>query len=249
MSAPELLALLAFALGGMLQSSTGYGFAILAAPVLAGVVDPERALPTLVVVGTLVNAISIAEDGRRSRGSGRPAADVRLLWVLLLTSAPGVAAGTALLLLLPPEALRALIALAVLAAAGVRALRPAVVGPRRAETTLAGVTSGVLGGAVGFNGPPLVLLLLRRGVPPDRTRGILIGFFTASGLLTGGALVILGAFTPIGLTPWLLAAALLGQRAGRGMRPLLDGRHERASVAVLVLSGLVALASAGVSIL
>lgn len=244
----ELLALLAFALGGLLQSSTGYGFAVLASPVLAGVVAPDRAIPTLVVVGTLVNLFSVADDRRRNRGTDRPTADVPLFWAILLTSLPGVVAGTALLLLLPREALRALIAVAVLGAAFARLGRPTVVGPRRAETVVAGATSGLLGGAVGFNGPPLVLLLLRRGTPPDAARGTLAAFFTVSGVLTGATLVAAGAFDPIALTPWLLLVALLGQRAGIPLRPILAGRHEEASVAVLMLSGVVALVSAGVSL-
>ncbi len=244
----EVLALVAFALGGLLQSSTGYGFAVLASPVLAGVIAPELAIPTLVVVGTLVNLISLAGDRRRARGTDRPAADTRLFWILLGTSLPGVVAGTALLLLLPREALRALIAVAVLGAAFARLGRPTVVGPRPGETVVAGVTSGVLGGAVGFNGPPLVLLLLRRGTRPDEARGTLAAFFAASGVLTGVVLLSAGAFDPIALTPWLLLAALVGQRLGLRLRPALTGRHEQASVAVLLLSGVVALLSAGASL-
>ncbi|MCW3041643.1 MAG: hypothetical protein JWM31_3548, partial [Solirubrobacterales bacterium] len=80
MSPALTAALVAFALGGLLQSATGYGFAVLAAPVLTAVVDPERALPTLVVVGTLVNTLMLVTDALGDRRAGRlgTVADARL---------------------------------------------------------------------------------------------------------------------------------------------------------------------------
>lgn len=251
MSAGEWLALASFALGGLLQSATGYGFAVLAAPVLAAVVAPERALPSLVVVGTLVNVLMVTTDAWADRRAGRPAGSIdgRLARDLTLLSVPGTLAGTALLLALPREALRALVAVAVILAAGARAARPSVVGPRPAETAGAGFAAGLLGGAVGFNGPPVVLLLLRRGADAASSRGTLAVYFTGTGVITGLILLAEGAFDPIGLTPLLLLAAVAGQLAGRGLRPLLAAHHERTSVLVLAFSGAVALASAAASIL
>lgn len=246
MSAGEWCALLAFAAGGLLQSATGYGFAIMAAPVLTAVVAPERALPSLVIVGTLVNALMVVVDAVADRRAGRerPLVERRLTAVLVAWSVPGTAAGIALLLALPREALRALVAAAVILAAAARAAHPTVVGARRGETAGAGVLAGMLGGSVGFNGPPVVLLLLRRGTAVDTSRGTLATYFTAMGFVTGVLLVAEGAFRPIGLTPLLLGAAVAGQFAGRGLRPLLAGHHERASVLVLMFSGAVALLSA-----
>ncbi|WP_354700903.1 hypothetical protein DSM112329_01196 [Paraconexibacter sp. AEG42_29] len=251
MSAGEWCALLAFAAGGLLQAATGYGFAVLAAPVLAAVVAPERALPSLVIVGTLVNALMVATDAYADRRAGRPrdAPDLRLSVALMAISVPGTVAGIALLLALPREALRALVAGAVILAAVARAARPTVVGVRGRETVGAGLVAGVLGGSVGFNGPPVVLLLLRRGTTPEQSRGTLAVYFAGIGVLTGLLLVAEAALDPIALTPLLLVAAVAGQVVGRGLRPLLAGHHERTSVLVLAFSGAVALASAVATLL
>lgn len=250
MSAGEWCAVLAFAAGGLLQSATGYGFAILAAPVLTAVVAPERALPSLVIVGTLVNAMMVATDAYSGRQGARPriAADGRLAASLMAVSLPGTVLGIALLLALPREALRVLVAAAVILAAAVRAARPSVVGVRARETAGAGFVAGMLGGSVGFNGPPVVLLLLRRGTTPEESRGTLAVYFTGVGVLTAILLAAEGALDPIALTPVLLVAAAAGQLAGRALRPLLVGHHEQTSVLVLAFSGAVALASAVASL-
>lgn len=109
---------------------------------------------------------------------------------------------------------------------------------------VAGATSGALATANSVSGPPLAFYLLGRGATPAAMRDTLAAVFIAQSLLALPVLLLSGTFTlPSGV--WvLLAAALVGQVAGRRVFAWLQGeRHERAVLAVLVLSALGALAA------
>lgn len=239
MGAAELLAVAALLAGGLVQSATGFGFALVAAPVLAALYPPREAVPTLALVGILVSVLMLAGEGRRPRPLAATAAG------LIAASLPGTVLGVAVLTVAAPGLLRGLVAVAVLGAVAARAARRGrVARSGRIETAVAGVLAGALGATTGLNGPPLVLLMLRRAVDPERSRDTLTACFVVFDGLVLASLAAAGALHPIGATPLLLAAAAAGQLAGRRVRRLAAAHHEAVSLTVLGLSGVVALASA-----
>ncbi len=62
-----LVAAAAVAAGAALQSATGFGFSIVAAPLVFAVVDPEEAVGLLIVLGSLVNVLTLVSERRRPR--------------------------------------------------------------------------------------------------------------------------------------------------------------------------------------
>ena len=128
MSAALALALAGVFAGSLTQSATGFGFALLAVPVLSATLGPVVAVSTAAVLGVLVNLLTLATE-RRRRAVMRPVATL-----LLVASVPGMALGAALLATAPSEVLRALIAAAVLAAVALNAI-----GARRADELLTAV--------------------------------------------------------------------------------------------------------------
>ena len=76
-----LVAAAAVAAGAALQSATGFGFSVVAAPLVFAAVGPEEAVGLLLVLGTEVNVLTLATERRRSRrvspGSTLPAARSR----------------------------------------------------------------------------------------------------------------------------------------------------------------------------
>lgn len=227
--------------GAAVQSATGFGFSLVAAPVLVALLGPVPAIGAITVLPPAINLMTLAGERRRPQVMRRDAL-VLLGWAL-----PGLVLGALALRELPGDALRAAVGLGVLAALALRlrgtaGRRRAARPPRRGATALAGGVSGALSTATGLSGPPLVLYLLARGATAAQQRDTLAAVFLALSVLGLGALLALGTFVLPSQTPWLLVAALAGQVAGRGVfRRLGADRHERAVLAVLAATALAAL--------
>jgi len=238
-------AALAVLLGAGLQSATGFGFALVSAPILFALLGPQEAVSAGALLGIELSALTLATE-RRVPSVLRGDALALVAWSL-----PGLALGALALRELPDRVLSVLVAAGVLVALGLRlrgrgrARAGEPLGPSRPwMTAAAGVSSGALSTATSLSGPPLVLHLLARGVSPQQMRDTLAAVFVALAALTVVALLIAGAFVvPRGLVV-LLAAALAGQVLGRRGFALLRGeRHEDAVLAVLALTAIVALVS------
>ena len=233
------LAALAVFVGATMQSATGFGFSLLAAPILFALLGPQEAVSAGVLLGLLLNGLTLATERRRPVVLGR---DARRL---VAWSVPGLVVGALALREMPERPLSALVGLAVLAGLAVR-LRGRVVEARARgwHAPAAGATSGALATANSVSGPPLAFYLLARGATPAAMRDTLAAVFIAQSVLALPVLLVAAAFTLPDAVWAQLVAALLGQLAGRRAFAWLQGeRHERAVLAVLVLSALAALAA------
>jgi uncharacterized membrane protein YfcA len=250
-------AAVAVLLGAGLQSATGFGFALVSAPILFAVLGPRQAVTAGALLGIELSLLTLATERRVPRVLHGEAL------ALVLWSLPGLALGAVALRELPDRALSALVAVAVLASLVLR-LRgrdraprvpvpeepasgergAAIVPARPWSAAVAGVSSGALSTATSLSGPPLVLHLLARGLSPQQMRDTLAAVFVALAALSAAALLVAGTFvTPAGLGV-LLVAGLAGQVLGRRGFALLRGeRHEDAMLAVLAVTAVVALVS------
>ncbi len=241
---PVALAALAVFLGAALQSATGFGFSLVAAPVLFAVFGPQEAVSAGVPLALLLNGLTLATERRR------PAVLVGEARRLAAWSLPGLAVGALALRELPERPLSAIVGVAVLAGFAVR-VRGAGRGgnapaprPRGWQAPAAGATSGALATANSISGPPLAFYLLARGASPAAMRDTLAAVFIVQSVLALPALLLTATFIVPAAIWVLLGAALAGQLAGRRAFAWLEGeRHERAVLAVLVLSALAALAA------
>ena len=80
-----LLAALAVGAGAVLQSATGFGFAIVAAPALVALIGPEATVGALSVLALVINGLTLAGERRRPRPAPGDAAAL-VAWAL-----PGLA--------------------------------------------------------------------------------------------------------------------------------------------------------------
>ncbi|MFW6010222.1 MAG: TSUP family transporter, partial [Actinomycetota bacterium] len=135
-------------LGGVAQSTLGFGAAFTTVPALA-LVAPEL-LPGSMVLAIIPLAVTMVVFGRS--GLDRPAV-VRIT----LGRLPGIAAGAVIVAFLPTRGLTAVIAVLLLAAvvSATFGWEVAVTGGREVG---AGFLSGVTGTAAALGGPPLALL-------------------------------------------------------------------------------------------
>jgi uncharacterized protein len=224
--------------GAFIQSVAGFGFALMAAPLLFVALGAEEAVWSLNALALVVNGSALALEGRRPEPLGRLAVTV-LAW-----GVPGMVAGALILRSVDDRILQVALTVIVLL----------TLVARRADSTRAtlgapatGAVTGVLTTSLSTAGPPLVLLLLGRGYPPVRVRDTLATVFIAQSVLGLAALAATsGGDIPVdGDLALLAVAALLGQLAGRPLFARLAHRdYERVLTAVLILSVSVGLVAA-----
>jgi uncharacterized protein len=228
------LAAVAALAGAVIQSATGFGFALVLSPALFAVLEPAEAVGTLLLLGLALNLLVLLEGGGH--------ADWRRIAPMLLAAFPGLVAGVLLLAALSKEALQVIVGLAVIAAAAwqLRARRSEGGEPRRSELPAAvgwavGFMSGTLTTSISVSGPPIVLWLEAHGVRPAEFRATLAASFLALNL--AGWVVLYAAegssTLDAGVVAPLLGLVLAGHVLGALAFRRLD--HERFFVIALVL--------------
>jgi uncharacterized membrane protein YfcA len=244
-----ILATAGIVVGSALQSATGFGFSLIAAPLLFAAVGPVEAVGALLVVGTVTNLMTIATERRR------PAPLWRDVAVLLGWALPGALVGVAVLRALSPLALQ----LALTAGIALTLVLRRVAREPSAERVapvwagpVAGFAAGALTTATSTSGPPLVTYLLGSGHDPSRMRDTLTTCFLGLGPIGALALLVTathGAVPDPVLLAILIPATILGQLSGRPLfaRLASGDRYEPVLTAVLLVSVCVGLVGAIIS--
>lgn len=223
------------------QAITGFGFALLSMPLLTLVIDAKDA----VALSTLVGAVSTGALFVRTRHAVR----WPLVWPLLAGALAGMPLGLFVLLVVDARTLQLGVAVTVLVFVVVLARGWRFDGQGRAVDLAAGFVSGVLNTSVSTNGPPIVLALQARGLPPDEFRGTMSAFIAACSVVSNVLFATSGRYDSSVLgcalvgPPALLAGNVLGHRLGRRLpaqsfRPMVLGLL----VLAAVVAGLSALA-------
>ncbi|RKE10389.1 hypothetical protein C8E86_5285 [Catellatospora citrea] len=234
-----LLAFLVITVAAFAQAISGFGFSLVAVPLLAMIVDPQPAVVAATMVSFTLNAVN-AYGHRRHIDAG--AARRLLLWVLA-----GLPLGVLALRMLPSGALVATIALVTLGCTVV-VWRGWHIAPGGWTLRGAGLLSGVLTTATATNGPPLVAALQAMRLEPRAFRATLallfasvspvavVGFLLA-GLLSSRAVLVAAVGLP---------AAALGGWVGERMFARFDaGTFRRMVLGALVVSSAAALVKVG----
>ncbi|WP_460234628.1 sulfite exporter TauE/SafE family protein [Aurantivibrio plasticivorans] len=220
-----LLACITVFVGALVQTSIGFGFAIVSAPLLF-LID-VRFVPGAVMIATIVNSAFNVFYFRASLS-------IQSLVPALVARIPGTMCGAFLLWWVPLEALAILIAVAIGSAIAASFLRLPLT-PTPANLAIAGFLSGVMGTATSIGGPPLAILM--QGQEANHIRSQLAAFFSISALLS---LFVLGVSGQMPATHWLISLpliipVLLGGWLGVRVGPLLPAQHLR-SVSLAVCS-------------
>lgn len=222
--------------GAVLQSATGFGFALVSAPVLFAAYTPGVALTILVLLAAVISVLVLIAEGR----------DVAVRWrdaiPLALWGVPGLALGIVVLRSVDKPVLQVAVGLAVMAAAALELRGSAAHGERPWPPAPVGLTSGTLATTVGVNGPPLVFYLLRTDADQHEVRDTLSATFllyaplSLAALVAGGRLG-LGGLGPVELAG-LLALVAVGRPVGRALFLRLDAeRFRRVALALAGLAG------------
>jgi len=237
------LAVVATLVGAAMQSATGFGFALILSPALFAVLDRYEAVTALLALGVVLSLLVLFEGGRAGPVRWRQLVPV------LAAALPGLALGAAVLALLSKATLQILVGVVVVAVAA-RQLRSRLAGRAPAAATshssavAVGLASGVLTTSINVSGPPLVLWLESRGLPPVEMRATLAALFLVLNLAGGAVLLVAaGADRAVSLDVLLPLGGLVvvGYLAGARAFERLDRR--RFSLALLGLVTVTGIAS------
>ncbi|TCC26751.1 sulfite exporter TauE/SafE family protein [Kribbella speibonae] len=222
-----------------LQSSTGFGFALLSAPVLSALLGPMQAVTTITIVGAVVDSLTLFGN----RGRPRPAlADLR---VVCLSAVPGLVIGAVLLARLPTRVLQVAIAASVVVAIIHRVQRRRIVVNSRWLGPAAGLTWGALTAATTAGGPPLLLYLMHRHDDARTIRDTIVAANLIRLPLSLALLGLTGTWHPPPHVPVLIGAGVTGWALGKlAFRLLTPARYETALLTLLALTAAATVAAA-----
>jgi hypothetical protein len=205
-----LAAIVSF-IAGMVRGFTGFGTPLLMGPLLAIMFGPAGMVPVIAAAEIFISTMLVPRVWR----DAEPRA-IALIW---LGGLPLLPLGTWLLAVVDPGIVKKVVALVVLFAAIVLALGWRYRGPRNAPLALGvGGVGGLLGGLVGFAGPPVLLYILSQPGSIARARANLILYFGGASIaifvscLAGGLIDRAALLRAAAITPVVIAGVLLGQR-------------------------------------
>jgi uncharacterized membrane protein YfcA len=225
----------------LLYSISGFGFAVLAAPLFLLFLDPARAIQLIIIISTVLSIVVL-------RGL-LPAIAPWLLLRLALGSLVGLPLGLIAFRYADPILVRAAAGTIIFGFAILMAVsrhRSGQPGQGKHWTAFAmspgldlaaGAVSGFAGALVGQPGPPVLIYLLLAGAAARTVRATLLAFFALSyGVTLASHAATIGIPTPT----WLAAAilipfAFLGGLAGRPIGDRL-GAEAFAVLAIALLA-------------
>lgn len=209
-----------FFLATVIRSAFGFGEALIAVPLLALVLPVEVAAPVAVLISITVAAVVVAQDWRHVHlGSAG--------W-LVFSTLFGIPVGLLILKTVPEPIVKGMLAVVIVAFS-----LYSLASRHRFELKndrlawLFGFGAGVLGGAYGMNGPPLVVYGAMRGWSPANFRATLQGYFLPASLLGMAGYWTAGLWTSAVNRYYLLSlpAALVAIFLGRAINRRLEAHR------------------------
>jgi uncharacterized membrane protein YfcA len=231
-------AFLVVLLASVTQALTGFGFALVAVPLLATLTDARTAVVGVGIAGLLLTAIGAV----RERGHVR----WRAAALVMATALVGMPVGLLVLTVASDTVLTVVIAVVVLGCTLLVA-RPPTLPAGPLPLAVAGVLAGVLGTSTGVNGPPLVAAFQAAGYQPRAFRATLAALFTGTGVVAMVGFLLAGQVghdaVTVGLAglPAVPLGWLIGDKVFHRTNPQ---RFRRLVLLMLVLTSVVTLGRA-----
>ena len=220
-------------LATFIRSALGFGEALVAVPLLTLVMPVQVAAPLSVLVSITVAAIVVIQDWRHVQIAGaRP---------LVISTLFGIPLGLLVLKFVSEPAIKAALG-AIIITFSIYSLA----GRNQKELTndraapLFGFAAGILGGAYGMNGPPLVVYGVLRRWTPAQFRATLQGYFLVASIVGMAGYAITGLWTRTVSRYFLLSLplAVLAILAGQFLHRRLSSARFLVAVHIgLVLIG------------
>ena len=226
----------------LIRSWLGFGEALVAVPMLALRIPIDIAAPVAVLVSITVAAVVVVQDWRdiHVRSAG---------WLVVATLA-GIPIGLWLLTRIDARIVKAILALIIMSFAGYSLANRTPIHLRSDKLPWllgCGLLAGVLGGAYGMNGPPLVVYGSLRRWSAAQFRATLQAYFLPASAVGMAGFWLAGLWVPLVTRYYLLSlpGAIVAIPLGRMMnRRLRNDAFLRSAYAALLVVSLVLLGQA-----
>jgi hypothetical protein len=211
-----LQVLLTLFAASLIRSAFGFGEALIAVPLLALILPVNVAAPVAVLISITISGVVVIQDWRHIHLTSAS-------WLILSTVA-GIPLGLLVLHAVPEHLIKLILASIIVSFStySLRTRSPARL-PDDRLAWIFGFLAGILGGAYGMNGPPLVIYGTLRGWSPQHFRATLQGYFLPASLMTMVGYGLTGLWTPRvfqlygAALPGSIIAILLGRAISRHM--------------------------------
>ena len=217
-------------LAAVLQSLTGFGFALIVMPLVTLVIDLQTAAPLIALAGLTAYTVNLVRFRR--------AVNLQEVARLAVASAAGIPIGIWALVRVDELDINRAMGVILISYAAYALLRPATSRlPARWWAYPAGFLAGCLGGAYNTPGPPVVVYGSLQQWPKDEYRAILQTLFFVNGILIVGSHALARHMLPQvwALYAWVVPALLLGLWAGARLDHRLDQELFRKLVTAMIL--------------
>lgn len=174
-----------------IRSAFGFGEALIAVPLLAFSIPVEIAAPLVTLLSITVAAIVVLQDWRKIH--------LRIMGWLLAPTLVGIPLGIALLKCAHQQFVKSALALVIVAFSAYCLLGkrpPKLRTDSRVWLLGCGFVAGLLGGAYGMNGPPLVIYGAMRRWSPQHFRATLQGYFLPASTAAMAGYWLAGLWVP-----------------------------------------------------
>lgn len=176
-------------LATFIRSAFGFGEALVAVPLLALIMPIEVAAPIAVLVSITVALIVLAQDWRHVHFQNAG--------VLFASTCLGIPIGLWLLSTVPEQAVKSVLAIVIIAFSAFFLLNKSQMALKTDRSaSIFGFVAGILGGAYGMNGPPLVAFGTLRRWSPQQFRATLQGYFLPASVVVMSGYWAAGLWVP-----------------------------------------------------
>lgn len=231
MTGIEIMVLvLAVGVSAVIQNIVGFGFALLAVPLMVLAVDPHDAVIISTFLG-LGSSCFQAFNGRRD-------SQWNVIARLSISAIAGIPIGLLIFSHVNERLLKGCLALGIFFAVFLLARRTSLgVSNTRLEIA-AGVLSGALSSSLSTNGPPLVFALQGRGLPIAQFRATISTIFTISGFVTLLSFLMMRKVNSDSVVGVLYSLPILGIGIliGQKLKPKLNEDNSRRVVLILLFA-------------
>lgn len=184
------------AVAGLLQGAIGFGFPVIATPVLAMLMDIRTAVVVTVMPNIVTGVVTVFRGGNWSESLGRH-------WPVAAWTLPGALLGTKLLIFAPQDWLKLFLAVALFVYLRQEALNRldwrAVRQHPRASGAVAGFLGGFLSGSVNVALPPILVYFSALGLSVIAMSQVMNACFLMARTVQTGALAVNGQLTQTAL--------------------------------------------------
>ncbi len=222
-------------IASLIQSTAGFGFALLAVPLLTLFMPMTDVVPVIVMLSTVTN-VFVAWEQRKSL-------KIREILPLLIAGTAGIPLGVWGLKNFDQELLKTLVGFIIFSTSAALFFDWKISFRRKGLSLItAGLLSGVLGGSLSMSGPPIILFLTNESYDKNSFRanltfyGIITNIFALAAFAMGGILTSAAGQTALmGCLP-----LFIGTAGGIGLsRKLGEVSFKRGILVLLALMGVI----------